>query len=263
MDDDNLKALAIGANAMKSLRKLFTMSLLVAIFGCTRTPNPPTKNGLIENKVSPTPKVTKEPKKGIDPNDPSVVYDEPYVMNTGFKIYNGKAYDKCSLCVAAARTLVLPDKSTLVEQNGKVDVVSIYIEKDVHASSHGDVSFDMVTINRHKMGCAVKVQKERMLIGTFGQWGDRHSYRNMRLVVVAPTKMKVTRGEGLIGEPEERKGPDAFSGGLGSPLKKTKAELPNCYLLPASDDEWHEIPAIADVERRASKDKTPDAKDDR
>ena len=38
-------------------------------------------------------------KAGIDPRDASIVYDQPHQMNSGFKAYNGIAYDKAALCV--------------------------------------------------------------------------------------------------------------------------------------------------------------------
>src|SRR5262245_28708982 len=70
----------------------------------------------------------REPKRGIDPNDPSVVYDGPYTMVTGFKTFNGNAYDKVSLWVDPKSKLVLPDEATEVVRHGPPDVVVVHME---------------------------------------------------------------------------------------------------------------------------------------
>ena len=55
-------------------------------------------------------------RQGPDPADPSVFYDEPFIMVSGYKTYNGAAYDKSKLCldknVSLSFPILLPRSST-------------------------------------------------------------------------------------------------------------------------------------------------------
>ena len=73
---------------------------------------------------------------GVDPNDASIVYDRVFQMNSGFKAYNGRAYDVAALAVGPKAKLVLPDKATVVEKHDQEGVVLICMEKRASIGAH-------------------------------------------------------------------------------------------------------------------------------
>jgi uncharacterized protein (TIGR03067 family) len=201
----------------------------------------------------------RERKAGIDPMDASIVYDRPFWMNSGFKAYNGKAYDKAALGVEPKLKVVLPDKGTIVEQHDRADVLLIYMEKRAVIRAHFPRPVSIAEY-RKTMGCAVKLEKGALLLGTFGELGFLEGARSMRLLVLVPPKVEVERRVGLIGGYGGRAGsqraPTAINPTRDDPkpaLTKSKGGTPPCWLPPTVEDGWHEIPAVADVERRASK----------
>src|SRR5262249_49997426 len=98
------------------------------------------------------------PSKGVNPNDPRIVYEEPFRMNTGYKAYNGKAYDKATLCIKPAAKLVLPEEAS-VARHDEADEVIVYMEKSMHLGCHLDHSVS-IKDERNEMGCVVKLEKE-------------------------------------------------------------------------------------------------------
>jgi uncharacterized protein (TIGR03067 family) len=203
----------------------------------------------------------RERQQGVDPMDPSIVYDKPWQMGSGFKAYNGAAYDKAALCVGPKTKLVLPDKDTIVEQHDKADVVLICMEKRAVIRAHFARAVS-ITDYRPRLGVAAKLEKGELFIGTFGEFGFLEGSVNMKLLVLVPAKLEVVRREGLSAGYGGRAGVDrpekAINPTKDDPkpaLTKTKDGMPNCWLPPAAEDGWHEIPAVADVERRAAKKK--------
>jgi uncharacterized protein (TIGR03067 family) len=201
----------------------------------------------------------RERKAGVDPTDASLVYDEPHRMNSGFKAYNGKAYDKAALCVEPKSKVVLPDRATVVEQHDQAGVLLVYMEKRAVIRAHFPRPVSIADY-RKTMGCAVKLEKGALLIGTFGEFGFLEGGVSMKLLVLVPPKVEVERREGLIGGYGGRAGserpPTAINPTRDDPkpaLTKSKAGAPPCWLPPTVEDGWHEIPAVADVERRVSK----------
>jgi uncharacterized protein (TIGR03067 family) len=201
----------------------------------------------------------RERKAGIDPMDASIVYDEPWQTVSGFKAYNGKAYDKVALCVEPKAKIVLPEKATMVEEHDQAGVLLVYMEKraDIHAHFPRAVS---VADYRKTMGCAVKLEKGALLIGTFGEFSFLEGAVSMRLLVLVPPKVEVERRAGLSGGYGGRGGSDRPKNAINPTrddpkpaLTKTREGMPGCWLPPTAEDGWHEIPAAADVDRRMSK----------
>lgn len=197
---------------------------------------------------------------GCAPSDSSVIYEKAHVTGSGATLKNGKAFDKCNLHLEKNVRLVVPDKETLVERHDNEHVVEIYMMKRIQFGSQQKESADMVAQMRPKMGCAVKRVNEELFIGTFGEFSFREGVCEIRLVIFVPAKVDVNQRDGLIGSP---RGPDGktrspsalnpFPQDLKAALAKTKEGSPNSFLPPDEDDGWHEIPAVADAERRASK----------
>jgi hypothetical protein len=242
---------------------LLHVGISLALCGCSGETKTPPDAGLVKN-----PDPTNEPgnadskdyKKGVAPDDPSVVYDEPFTMNTGFKIYNGKAYDRASLWIDPKTKLVLPDKSTEVVRSDEANAVVIYMEKRMHHGFHGHKPNWPITYGRPGMGCAVKLEKGNLVIGTFGEFYYKEGADNIRLVVHVPGKVEVIRKAGLVGRPGGTDGsdrhPELINPAPGEPkpaLTKRKEGRPETWLAPTVEDGWHEIPAVPDRERRAEK----------
>jgi uncharacterized protein (TIGR03067 family) len=196
---------------------------------------------------------------GVDPMDASIVYDKPHPMNSGYKAYNGQVYDKAALRVEPKLKVVLPEMATVVERHDQTDVLLVYMEKSAHIGAHLTRSVSIADY-RKTMGCAVKLEKGALLIGTFGEFGFLEGGASMKLLVLVPPGVEVERRAGLIGGYGGRAGseraPTAINPTRDDPkpaLTKSKEGTPPCWLPPTVEDGWHEIPAVADIERRVSK----------
>jgi hypothetical protein len=109
------------------------------------------------------------------------------------------------------------------------------------------------------LGCAVKLDKGALLIGTFGDFGFMEGSVSMKLLALVPQGIEVEQREGLIGGYGGRAGATrprtAINPARGEPkpaLTKSVNGTPPRWLPPTVDDGWHEIPALPDVGRRAS-----------
>jgi hypothetical protein len=176
-------------------------------------------------------------------DDPSIVFSEPFA---GFKNYNGKAYDKASLCIEPNATLVIPDKATTVEKQGQGNLVVIYMEKEM--SFAGDTVDHSIVDVRRKMGCAVKLEKGSLTIGSFGEYFFKEGAAQMKLHVLVPPNVHLIRQSGLIGEIDSQK-----RVGQRPNLTEKGKNSPECWLPPTAEDGWHAIPSVADPDHRASK----------
>ncbi len=237
-------------NPMKSsFFALAHLTLGLALCGCSAETKP---GAIAESRDDPDPTKREnatapgEKRKGIDPDDPSIVYDEPFQMVTGKKTYNGKAYERTSLWIDQKTKLVLPDKHTEVVRPDNGSDVVVFLEKWFDHASHGDTSWP-ITKERARLGCAVKLEKGELLIGTFGEYRYKEGAVGIRLVVHVPGKVAVSRRAGLAG------GMDGWSGSEKpkSILTKKKEGRSESWLPPTAEDGWHEIPVIPDSEHRA------------
>jgi uncharacterized protein (TIGR03067 family) len=196
---------------------------------------------------------------GADPRDASVVYDPPKQMNSGFKAYNGKAYDVTALRVGPGAKVVVPDEAAVVGRHDQAGVLLVCMEKRAHIGAHFNHAVSVADY-RKKMGCAVKLEKGELLVGTFGEFGFFEGSVTMRLLVLVPPKVEVVQRAGLNGRYGGRAGserdPKAINPGRDDPkpaLTKSEDGTPPRWLPPAVEDGWHEVPAVADAERRAGK----------
>src|ERR1043165_1396316 len=195
---------------------------------------------------------------GVDPKDASIVYDKPWEMGSGFKAYNGKIYDKTILCINPKDTLVLP-KNAIVERHDKADEVLIFMEKRADIRAHFPRPFSVVD-QRDRLGCAAKLEKGLVLIGTFGEYSFLEGSVKMKLLIVAPKNAVIEFREGLSSAYGGRGGSDRPANAINPTrddpkptLSKTKEGMPACWLAPTAEDGWHAIPASADVDRRVAK----------
>jgi hypothetical protein len=237
------------------------VSVVLSLCGCSGEPEaPPDARAAKEPEPVELPHFLNDNKKRIDPDDPSVVYDEPFVQNSGFKIYNGTAYVKASFWVGPKTKLVLPDKDTKVVRHGEFNAAAIYMEKRFEHYGHGHVSVWPIPRGRRTMGCAIKLHKGELLIGTFGEFYYLEGGHSMRLVVHVPRDVQVRRRAGLTGGMGGRAGserpPELINPAPGEPrpaLTEKYKGRPELWLPPTVEDGWHEIPAVPDPQRRAAR----------
>src|SRR5262249_17268054 len=145
-----------------------------------------------------------------------------------------------------------------VARHDEADEVIVYMEKSMHLGCHLDHSVS-IKDERNEMGCVVKLEKEGLFIGSFGEYSFMEGACWMKMVVIVPSKVEVERRMGLLGRPRRRSGsepqPSFINPTRSDPkpaLTKTREGRSECWLAPKVEDGWHEIPAVADRERRAS-----------
>jgi uncharacterized protein (TIGR03067 family) len=230
--------------------------------------DPKGKNRPMEFKTTPgsgyyLANMVRDVSEGVSRNDPSIVYDRILEAYAGFKNHNGSAYDKACLCVDPKAKLVLPDENTDVGRHELTDVVHVFLEKRSFIGAHFAYPTS-IAISRSRLGCAVKLENGALLIGSFGEYGFLEGSNSMRLLVLAPPNMPVERRVGLIGgyggragaeRPKELINPERTD--PRPALTKFKKDNPDCWLAPTAEDGWHEIPAVADPERRLGKRRQP------
>jgi uncharacterized protein (TIGR03067 family) len=197
----------------------------------------------------------------VDPFDASVVYkwQGRKSMNGLYKSYKGEIYDKTALSVEPKATVVLPDKATEIGRHEQAGVLLIYMLKSPSLLQYG-MRLKSIAVHRDGMGCAAKLEKGALLIGTFGEFSALETSRSMALLVLVPPNVEVERRAGLIGGYGGRSGTELPMGAIGPTkgdpkpaLTKTKKGAPDVWLPPTVEDGWPAIPAVPDFERRVGK----------
>jgi hypothetical protein len=225
------------------IRRLVFLFICLSLFGCSGTDG----NG------------QKHYHAGPDPDDPSVVYDSPFVSVHGFKIYNGQAYDKACLWIGDTVKLIVPDQQTRIVQGAEPHVIRISMEKWTRHGSHPSQSEWPIPGARIRMGCGVKLEKECLLIGTYGESSYKEGANGIRLVIRVPKEVEVERRAGLIGDRKARSTRqkpvdqlDPASECRGPALSTKHQDRTECWLAPTVEDSWHEIPVVPDAKRQSS-----------
>jgi uncharacterized protein (TIGR03067 family) len=205
----------------------------------------------------------RERQAGVDPKDASVVYDEPWQMNSGFRAHNGQAYDVAALLIDPKQKVVVPKRAALVERHDAPDVLLVYMQKRSFIRAHLPRASSVLDY-RSKLGCAVKLEKGELLVGTFGEFGFLEGSVSMRLLIVAPRKLDVEQRAGLSGGYGGRAGSERPAGAINPArddpkpaLAKSKEGTPPRWLPPTEEDGWHEIPSVPDGKRLSSKVEPP------
>jgi hypothetical protein len=132
-----------------------------------------------------------------DPADPSLVLDRQPAPNPD--VENGTAYDRATVDVGAARTVVLPDTAT-VRRAPAGGAVRLFMAKRLSFFGHPPAPMS-VRHGRKNMGCAVRAEGDALVIATFGEW-DSHieGGAGMKLMAFVPEGLVVERRAGLSGE---------------------------------------------------------------
>lgn len=178
-------------------------------------------------------------------NDPSIVIDESGPGYNRSMVENGSAYDRAAIDLDGAKKLVLPDDA-VISRSTEAGKVELFMKKTLAFGGHPPERMS-IREARKNMGCAVKLEVETLIIGTFGEW-DSHIEGGafMRVIAVVPEAMDLEQRKGLSG---------ATSAGRewhGQWLTKPKDAKGGYWYGPASAaDGWTAIPDVPDRDRTA------------
>jgi hypothetical protein len=173
-------------------------------------------------------------------HDRSIVIDKPKRNGT---VENGRAYDKASVDLGGAKSVVLPHNA-VVRRNDDGGVIHLFMEKKLSFGGHPPEPMS-IRDARKNMGCAIKSDGESVVVATFGEWDSRiEGGASMKLVVVVPEGVKVEQIKGLSG-------PDSVAHKSdGKWLAKPPDAKGGYWYGPASPTEgWTAVPESTDPAR--------------
>lgn len=133
------------------------------------------------------------------PFDQSVEYDTHEMWGNRWSVQNGTAYDRSTLELGAAKSLVLPEGTT-VRRGGAAGTVELFMGKTLSFGGHPSEPVSIRTV-RTRMGCAVKVEGDALVVATFGEWdtGVEGGTWMRLLLAVVPDGVTVEHRKGLVG----------------------------------------------------------------
>ena len=117
------------------------------------------------------------------------------------RIKNGWAYDKATLDLHDCTALVAP-VGALVKTERSLGCIEIYMEKSYFnyawASAQGQEESPRTA--RSRVGCACRIDSEKLVIATYGEWAHKEGSLKMNLLLKVPEGMKIEHGPNLSGE---------------------------------------------------------------
>jgi hypothetical protein len=126
--------------------------------------------------------------------------DRSLVIGEKFgNVENGSAFDKAIVDVTQYKIIVLPDTAA-VHQDGEPGKLQIFMKKTL--SFHGHPPEPMsIRLARKNMGCALQIEKDGLVVATFGEW-DSHieGGANMNVLFVLPKGHELEKRAKLSGE---------------------------------------------------------------
>jgi hypothetical protein len=175
--------------------------------------------------------------------DPSVMA-YPLQQTAGATVENGDAFDKTSIDVTPYKKIVVPENAE-VQTQGKEPRLQIYMKKTLGFGGHPPEPMSIYTA-RKKMGCAVQVEGNDLLLATFGEWASKEGGATMHLLLIVPDGLEFEKRSGLTGlESAGNKSNWAL-------LTKPKEPKEGYWYGPEAPGEgWKAVPDVADRERKA------------
>ena len=129
------------------------------------------------------------------PEDSSVLLSDKRASD---KVQNGQAYDKAHLFPGNLKILVVPDDAR-VEEDGPGGRIDIYMEKSLFYMEHPGVQMS-IRDQRKVMGCASRVEGDKIIIATYGEWDDNLEGGSfMKMLFRVPPGLQVESRNGLSG----------------------------------------------------------------
>jgi hypothetical protein len=157
-------------------------------------------------------------------------------------VENGSAYDRAAVDLDAAKRLILPD-TAIIRDGGVGSQVEIFMKKTLGFHGHPPSQMS-IRDTRKKMGCAVKIEDDGLVIATFGEWESKEGGAHLRLIAVVPNGVKVEQRKDLSGPHSIGREWQGFW------LTKPKDAKSGCWYGPASaSDGWRGVPTLPDAGR--------------
>lgn len=128
--------------------------------------------------------------------DPSVVLDKGPAPS--WYVQNGTAYDRATVDIGSAKTVIVPDTAT-VRRTREAGQVRLFMAKRLGFAGHPSKSMS-IRETRKNMGCAIVVEGDAILIGTFGEYETIEGGADMNLVALIPEGLNVEQRKGLSGD---------------------------------------------------------------
>lgn len=129
--------------------------------------------------------------------DPSLVLDNSFAPSWNWNVENGAAYDLATVDPGTAKTVILPD-TTIVRHTKDPGPIRVFMEKELGFMGHPTELWS-IRNSRKNMGCAVMIDGDKLVIGTFGEFETIEGGAHMKLVVIVPDRLSVERRKGIAG----------------------------------------------------------------
>jgi hypothetical protein len=156
------------------------------------------------------------------------------------KVQNGRAYDRAFIDRGTYTAVVVPGTAK-VKTIGQSERIEIYMEKSLHFGGHPPEPMSIRQARKH-MGCACRVEQDKLLIATYGEWDSHIEGRaSMGLLLRVPEGLRVETRDDLSGEDS------AGREWHGAYLTKPKEVTDGYWYGPASPAEgWTAVPSVPD-----------------
>jgi hypothetical protein len=133
------------------------------------------------------------------PFDKSVEFDTHEMWGNRWSVQNGTAYDRSTVELGAAKSLVLPEGTT-IRRGGAAGTVELFMGKTLSFGGHPGEPVSIRRV-RAEMGCAVRAEGDALVVATFGEWdtGVEGGAWMRLLLAVVPDGLAVEHRKGLVG----------------------------------------------------------------
>jgi hypothetical protein len=152
-------------------------------------------------------------------------------------VENGDAYDRGFLDIGDYKELVIPEATAVIVRTEQVGKITLNMKKSLQTGMWPGKSMSIRQL-RYTMGCAVKVENKRIVLGTYGhQINFYHGGSWMTVIIEVPKGIEINRSAehgGKNGSPLDPQ----------TSLTRRNDNNQGPRLLPEAADGWCRIPAI-------------------
>lgn len=130
------------------------------------------------------------------PEEASIVLSTVKAPNP--EVENGWAYDRATLDLGNHKGVVVPDDAR-VERAGEAGRIEVFMEKSLNYGGHPPDPMS-IRIQRKKMGCVHKIERDKVVVATYGEWNSNiEGGTSMKVLIRVPDGLLVGTRKGLSG----------------------------------------------------------------
>jgi hypothetical protein len=161
----------------------------------------------------------------------------------GIIVEHGSTFDQAVLDLGPYKRIVLPD-TAIIDRVKAGQPLRVYMKKSLDFDGFPPRPMTL-RMARRNLGCAVKEEKDSLVLATFGEFDTKEGGAEIRTLILVPEGVEVVTQSGLSGA--ESSGHDRAS-----PRGERSAD--GHWYGPVSPRAgWKELPAKPDPERRAER----------